>query len=261
MVKQYTCVDCKRSFQSQFALTAHIRFCKKKTAAKCPECGKVCNRKGLASHRASVHGVAGTSRWSIRARKAAKKPAKRAAKKSVVSSGQMESVVRRSLQKPFFQEILQEWAAHIENAVHDKAVDATTFANLYLEMLRDPNEDEARQGCSAFATFMKPRNWKKILEVLRGVINKETLATFKKPEAEIFYNKFKQQIIEQITAYWESFLEGKIKKQPTQEAETWKDQAIKDLAERIAAKNAEIEAKNAEIKKLEQMIQDIRDLK
>ena len=118
----------------------------------------------------------------------------------------MESMIRENLQKPFFQEVLKEWALHVDSAAEDKVVDATTFANLYLEMMRDPRNDEARQGCAAFATFMKPRNWKKMLGVLSGALDAETMATFQKPEAEEFYKQFKAMVLEQITEYWEQFL-------------------------------------------------------
>jgi uncharacterized C2H2 Zn-finger protein len=70
MKKGYKCVRCPgRSFQNQFALTAHLRFCKNggrtvgKDPLKCPECGEIFNRKGLGSHRKSAHDIAGTSRW------------------------------------------------------------------------------------------------------------------------------------------------------------------------------------------------------
>lgn len=118
----------------------------------------------------------------------------------------MESMIRESMQKPFFQDVLKEWAMHVESASEEKVVDATTFANLYLEMMRDPKNDESRQGCAAFATFMKPRSWKKLLSVLKGSLDAETLASFEKPEAEEFYKQFKAMVLEQIAEYWEQFL-------------------------------------------------------
>lgn len=115
-------------------------------------------------------------------------------------------MIRESMQKPFFQDVLKEWAMHVESASEEKVVDATTFANLYLEMMRDPKNDESRQGCAAFATFMKPRSWKKLLSVLKGSLDAETLASFEKPEAEEFYKQFKAMVLEQIAEYWEQFL-------------------------------------------------------
>jgi hypothetical protein len=123
-----------------------------------------------------------------------------------VVANRMEVLIRENLQKPFFQDVLKEWALHVESAAEDKAVDATTFANLYLEMMRDPRNDEARQGCAAFATFMKPRNWQKMLAVLRGALDPVTIAAFERPEAEEFYKQFKAMVLEQITEYWEQFL-------------------------------------------------------
>lgn len=132
-------------------------------------------------------------------------PAQKSPGEAIVE-GRMESMIRESLQKPFFQEVLKEWAMHVECAAEEKVVDATTFANLYLEMMRDPRNDEARQGCAAFATFMKPRSWKKMLAVFSGALTAETQAAFEKPEAEEFYKQFKAMVLEQITEYWEQFL-------------------------------------------------------
>jgi len=123
-----------------------------------------------------------------------------------IVENRMETMIRESLQKPFFQEVLKEWAMHIDCAAEEKVVDATTFANLYLEMMRDPRNDEARQGCAAFATFMKPRSWKKMMVVLGPSLQPETLESFQRPEAEEFYKQFKAMVLEQITEYWEQFL-------------------------------------------------------
>jgi hypothetical protein len=123
-----------------------------------------------------------------------------------IVENRMESMIRENLQKPFFQEVLKEWAMHIDCAAEEKATDATTFANLYLEMMRDPRNDEARQGCAAFATFMKPRTWKKMMTVLGPSLDPETLTSFQRPEAEEFYKQFKAMVLEQITEYWEQFL-------------------------------------------------------
>ena len=133
-----------------------------------------------------------------------------------IVENRMESMIRENLQKPFFQEVLKEWALHVEDAAETKVVDATTFANLYLEMMRDPRNDEARQGCAAFATFMKPRSWKKMLAVLGGALDAETLASFQKTEAEEFYKQFKAMVLEQITEYWEQFLASRAQRNGAQ---------------------------------------------
>lgn len=140
------------------------------------------------------------------AQAAVQQPASKPGPVEAMVENRMETLIRENLRKPFFQEVLKEWALHVESSVEDGAVDATTFANLYLEMMRDPRNDEGRQGCAAFATFMKPRSWKKMLAVLAEAIDAETLATFQKPEAEEFYKQFKAMVLEQITEYWEQFL-------------------------------------------------------
>lgn len=122
------------------------------------------------------------------------------------SENRIEMVIRKNLEHPDFQAVLSEWALHVENSIEEGKIDATPFANFYLEKMRDPRDDDGRQGCAAFATFMRPRSWKKMLEVFRGAVGAEIQATFDKPEAEEFYKQFKTMVIEQIKEYWEQFL-------------------------------------------------------
>ena len=129
---------------------------------------------------------------------------------AAVIETKMESVIRENLRKPFFREVLTEWGLHVQNCAETKTIDATTFANMYLEMMRDPHNDEARQGCAAFATFMKPRSWKKMYAVFKDAVDGETRASFELPEAAEFYNAFKCMVIEQIKDYWDQFLAAKV---------------------------------------------------
>ena len=110
-----------------------------------------------------------------------------------------------------FREILREWAIHVESSIEDKVVDATTFANLYIEMMRDPRNRKTRQACTIFAIFMKPRRWEEALEAFGKIRNKDVRASFEKPEAKEFYKQFKRMVLEQVTQYWEQFLTKKQK--------------------------------------------------
>jgi hypothetical protein len=126
-----------------------------------------------------------------------------------IVENKMETVIRENLRKPFFQEVLKEWALHVDNSQETGVVDATTFANLYLEMMRDPRNDEGRQGCAAFATFMKPRNWKKMYAILKDAVDSEVRESFDRPAAAEFYEQFRAMVIEQIRDYWEQFMAAK----------------------------------------------------
>jgi len=126
-----------------------------------------------------------------------------------VVENKMESMIRENLQKPFFQEVLKEWALHVDACAETGTVDATTFANLYMVMMQDVRNEETRQGCAAFATFMKPRPWKKMFAVLKGALDAETLESFQKAEAGEFYEQFRSMVISQIQDYWEQFLAQK----------------------------------------------------
>lgn len=136
------------------------------------------------------------------------KPVEQGIVAGIVES-KMENMIRENLRKPFFQDVLKEWAVHVDNCEETNVVDAAPFANLYLEMMRDPHNDEARQGCAGFATFMKPRNWKKMFSILKDALDPTLLESFSKPAASEFYEQFRAMVIEQIKDYWAQFLAAK----------------------------------------------------
>lgn len=128
-----------------------------------------------------------------------------------IVENKMESMIRESLRKPFFQEVLKEWALHVDESQESGKVDATTFANLYMVMMQDAKNEEGRQGCAAFATFMKPRNWKKMYAVLKTAMDEETQQSFEKPAAAEFYEQFRAIVITHIRDYFEQFMADKVK--------------------------------------------------
>jgi hypothetical protein len=109
----------------------------------------------------------------------------------------------RLLKKPLFQDVLREWAVHIESSIEDKVVDATTFANLYLEMMRDPR---TRKEFGYFFTFMLRFTWQELLVAFRKAVDTDTSDTFDKPEAEKFYKQFKDIVVWQVMEFWAQFL-------------------------------------------------------
>lgn len=72
--KRYSCSICKEPFMNRFALTRHLRSCKKggrrlpgkEGKVKCLECGEMFKGKGIGSHRLGKHGVSGTSRNAVK---------------------------------------------------------------------------------------------------------------------------------------------------------------------------------------------------
>lgn len=116
----------------------------------------------------------------------------------------MDAIVQDMLRRPFFQSVIDEWALHVGTGS-----DATTFANMYLEWMRDPSDDEGRKACAAFATYMKPRNWAMMFKVLKPHLKSETAKTFELEAAEEFYESFRAMVTEQIKDYWEQFLAAK----------------------------------------------------
>ena len=113
----------------------------------------------------------------------------------------MEEVIQEQLQRPFFKQVLKEWSLHVKT--HQ---DPTTFANMYLEWMRDPLDHEGRKACSMFANFMKPREWPDMMKILKPKLEKDVVAVFETQEAEEFYDGFRAMVVEQIRDYWEQFL-------------------------------------------------------
>lgn len=134
--------------------------------------------------------------------------AKEVAAAANAGGSHMESIIREQIQTPQAQEVIEEWSLYVESGS-----DATTFANLYLEMMRDPKSDERRQACAAFAAFMKVRKWAKVYKVIRPYLRPEVQVILDRPEAETFYEQFRAMVIMQIQDYWEQYVGQKIPQQ------------------------------------------------
>lgn len=129
-----------------------------------------------------------------------------------VTSGPVSFVemVQQNLPKDFFQ----EWGRQLQ----EDPSDATMWANGFLEMMRDSDNEKARQACSMFATLMKSRSWPEIQEVLKDSLDANTRAIFVRVEAEDFYNQFKAMVTEQIREYWEGFMASRRNKEDDSES-------------------------------------------
>jgi hypothetical protein len=117
-------------------------------------------------------------------------------------------VTPESLRTPLFQDVLKEWAAHLDRAV-ETGSDASAFANIYMEFLRDPNNHLMRQTCTRFATFMRARSWEGVYAVMEDAIDPELRPIFAMPEASEFYERFRDIVVGEIRDYWQQFLAAK----------------------------------------------------
>lgn len=117
----------------------------------------------------------------------------------------VEDVIRENLNTPMLQDVLAEWALHVEDSASTGVVNATTFANFYIQLMQDEKSYDTRKGCAAFATFMKPRSWKKVYSILREAMNEDQKKIFDLPQAEEFYGQFKRLVLDQIMQYFEQF--------------------------------------------------------
>jgi hypothetical protein len=114
---------------------------------------------------------------------------------------QMEQIIQDMLDKPFFRQVIKEWSLHVKTNQ-----DPTTFANMYMEWMRDPLDHEGRKATTMFANFMKPREWSDMMKIMGPKLDKDVAAIFKSEAACDFYDGFKAMVVEQIKDYWEQFL-------------------------------------------------------
>ena len=126
---------------------------------------------------------------------------------------QMEQIIQDMLDKPFFRQVIKEWSLHVKTNQ-----DPTTFANMYMEWMRDPLDHEGRKATTMFANFMKPREWTDMMKIMGPKLDKDVSAIFKSEAAADFYDGFKAMVVEQIKDYWEQFLAARKAQRAAQSA-------------------------------------------
>lgn len=114
---------------------------------------------------------------------------------------EMELIIQNSMDKPLAQQIIKEWALHVNRGNHPG-----TFANTFMEWMRDPNDAEGRKATGLFVHFMSAREWKEVLAIIGPKLDAATLAIFRSKAAEDYYEGFKAMVCEQVRDYWEQFL-------------------------------------------------------
>ena len=112
----------------------------------------------------------------------------------------MREIVRDMVEKPFFKQVLEEWALHVKTKQ-----DGTTFLNMYREWMCDPDDHDGRKATTMFANFIAPREWEDFYDVIKDKLDKKTVAIFETDHAKVFYETFRSLLVEQIRAFWEEF--------------------------------------------------------
>jgi len=138
----------------------------------------------------------------------------------------MDQYVRQMAQDPFFQEVITEWGRHVE-----AEADATTFANMFMEWMRDDGTMEsirAKKACAAFVNHMQIRDWPKMHKLLEPAMPAEFKDAFKTEHATVFYDQFKLMVVESVKDYWRAYFNAK--------------QAEQEAARQAAAPQAELVA-------------------
>lgn len=116
----------------------------------------------------------------------------------------MESLIVQQIQTPLGQEMMQEWALHVDSCTED-SIDSTSFVATYLEMMKDDFHPEKRQACVALAAFMKVRKWDRMYRIIRPYLAPDVQEVLDRPIAGLFYEQFRGLVILQIKAFFEQF--------------------------------------------------------
>lgn len=119
----------------------------------------------------------------------------------------MDQYVRQMAQDPFFQEVITEWGRHVE-----AKADATTFANMFMEWMRDDGTMEsirAKKACAAFVNHMQIRDWPKMYKLLEPAMPNEFKGAFGTEHATEFYEQFKLMVVESVKDYWKAYFNAK----------------------------------------------------
>lgn len=114
------------------------------------------------------------------------------------SSSRVEQMIREHLASPAGQELIAEWVANVESGQ-----DATAFASLYLEFMRDP-DDSRRQAAVALAAWMKIRDWSKVYAAIRSELDPDAVRVLDGPRAAGFYEQLRALVALQIADFWEN---------------------------------------------------------
>lgn len=111
----------------------------------------------------------------------------------------MEEIVQQMVEQPFFQSVLKEWALHVRTGQN-----ATTFVNMYMNWMNDPQDHEGRKATTMFANFIAPRPWAELYAVIKPKLKPEIIKIFDTKDADEYYETFRGLVTESIAAYWEN---------------------------------------------------------
>lgn len=112
----------------------------------------------------------------------------------------MDNLVQDFLSKPFFREVLKDWVRQVE-----RGQDATAFATMYMEWLKDPEDHRGRKAAATFANYMSSRDWPEVLKALDPNLEPAQREALARKNAEEFYLTFRYLVCESFREYWEGF--------------------------------------------------------
>lgn len=113
--------------------------------------------------------------------------------------GKVDDIVREQLKSGLAQELLKEWVMHV-----GAQSPPSMFINMFVQYMRSENEKQA-QACTTFATYITPRNWQAMKEVLWPVLSEEQQKVLGTEYAEEFYEGFRGLAVDAVNEYWEAF--------------------------------------------------------
>lgn len=113
--------------------------------------------------------------------------------------GKVDDIVRAQLKEGVPQELLKEWVMHVGAQSPPQML-----VNMFVQYMRSENEKQA-QACTTFATYITPRNWEQMYEVLEPVVTADQLKVLQTEYADEFYECFRALVVEAVREYWEMF--------------------------------------------------------
>lgn len=140
----------------------------------------------------------------------------------------MRRIIQQVVRKPFFKQVLKEWSLCVKTKQ-----DPTVFANLYMEMMRDPLHDDGRKMLTMFISFVRTREWPQVMRIIRPKLQKDVAKIFRTRPARDFYDGFKAMVIEQIRDYWAQFLAARKAKAEEIGPRDWSPRTGKCLCKKV----------------------------
>ena len=116
---------------------------------------------------------------------------------------EMVPLIDKFINTPAFQEICEEWAAHVE-----EGVEPSIFSNTILASMSMDSQPDLKLAATMFQTYTSPRKWSKVFDAIKAHVKPEVAKIFALPYAEEFYEGFRAILRTSINGHYAQMLEA-----------------------------------------------------